>query len=271
MDIALITDTHLSGRAPECVANWHAAAAAVAAAEPDLTIHLGDITLDGVNGPGELAFAATLIRAWPTPVRCLVGNHDMGTASGEEPLSASAYGRCLDAFGPDRWRVRADGWTLLGINAQLLGSGSVQERSQQQWLQTIAGELTDSDRVALFLHRPVKRPPDDDSMPRGRYVGPEAARWLLDGPLGDSLRVVVSGHTHQALSFAADGIQHLWIPSSSFVFSDEIQKPVGKKVVGMGWLHLDDGELYCMTVVPPGCQPHELTQLAFYRQAAAHH
>jgi len=37
MYIALIADTHLSQHAPECVANWRAAACAVAA-EPDLTI-----------------------------------------------------------------------------------------------------------------------------------------------------------------------------------------------------------------------------------------
>src|SRR5262245_50400974 len=99
MHIALIADSHLSARAPECVANWHGAALAMAGMELDLTIHLGDITLDGVNHRDELRFATRLIRSWPTPMCCLLGNHDMGTASGEEPFSADAHARCLAAFG----------------------------------------------------------------------------------------------------------------------------------------------------------------------------
>jgi predicted phosphodiesterase len=73
MQIALIADSHLSARAPECVANWNAAARAVAAADPDLTIHLGDITLDACEQPEELSFARGLVQAWPTPMMCVPG------------------------------------------------------------------------------------------------------------------------------------------------------------------------------------------------------
>ena len=38
---------------PECVANWQAAALTIADAEVDRTIHLGDITFDGVNRRDE--------------------------------------------------------------------------------------------------------------------------------------------------------------------------------------------------------------------------
>src|SRR5207244_2588818 len=89
-------DSHLSERAPECVSNWRAAASAVAAADPDLTIHLGDITLDGCEQPEELPFARGLVQAWPTPMVCTPGNHDMGTGSGEKRLSRAGCwtGRC---------------------------------------------------------------------------------------------------------------------------------------------------------------------------------
>src|SRR5262245_34373532 len=69
MDIALIADTHLSKRTPECIANFVATAHVVAAAEPDLTIHLGDITLDGQHHREELPFAAGLLQLWPTVLR----------------------------------------------------------------------------------------------------------------------------------------------------------------------------------------------------------
>jgi len=41
MRIALIADTHLSARSPECVANWHAARRAVGRLGADLTVNLG--------------------------------------------------------------------------------------------------------------------------------------------------------------------------------------------------------------------------------------
>jgi hypothetical protein len=54
MRIALIADTHLSARAPECVANWHAARRAVERLGADLTVNLGDITLDGQGDPNAV-------------------------------------------------------------------------------------------------------------------------------------------------------------------------------------------------------------------------
>jgi len=83
MCIAVIADSHLSARTPECVSNWEAAAAVVARLGAELTIHLGDISLDGQNHPDELLFAAEAVRRWPTPMLCVPGNHDMGDGSGE--------------------------------------------------------------------------------------------------------------------------------------------------------------------------------------------
>ena len=251
MNIALVADSHLSDRAPESVANWHAAARSVAALEPDLTIHLGDITLDGENRPDEIPFAAEHIRSWPTPMRCVFGNHDMGTGSGEEPLSATALQQCIASIGPDHWHMSVRGWTLLGLNAQLLGSGTAEEMLQHAWLQAIASHLTSEDRVALFLHRPVRRPQHDTGMPIGRYVPDQASRWLLEGPLRRSLHVVLSGHTHQALDFVAAGVRHIWVPSASFVIADALQERVGQKTVGLGWLSLSPGALGYFQVTPP--------------------
>lgn len=268
MHVALISDTHLSARAPECVANWHAAARAAASARPELTIHLGDITLDGQNQFDELPFASQLVRAWPTPMRCVPGNHDMGSGGDEERVDAAAIARCKSAFGTGRWCLTVRGWTLVGINAQLLGSGSREEAAQETWLKFVARRLSESDPLALFLHKPIRRPPRDRAMPSGRYVGAESARWLLEGPLRANLRLVVSGHTHQAFDFIADGVRHIWVPSSSFIISDELQRPVGRKVIGLGWLNFDAAGFEYAHAPPPGATRHELTNLAFYRELA---
>lgn len=270
MEIALIADSHLSERAPECLSNWRAAARAVAAADPDLTIHLGDITLDGCEQPDELPFARGLLQAWPTPIVCTPGNHDMGTGSGEQRLSRAALSRYTAAFGPDRWCLVAGGWTLIGLNAQLFGTDSAEEHEQREWLRGHARRLRRGDRLALFLHRPLRRPIGDASMPIGRYVHAESARWLLDGPLRGALRLVVSGHTHQAMDFVDSGVRHVWVPSSAFVMSDALQRRVGQKVVGIGWLSLSADDWDCMRLTPAGAVKHELTRLSFYRELLPH-
>jgi 3',5'-cyclic AMP phosphodiesterase CpdA len=270
MQIALIADSHLSERAPECVSNWQAAARAVSAADPDLTIHLGDIALDAQEKPEDLSFARGLVQAWPTPMVCVPGNHDVGTASGEAPLSREALRRYTATFGPDRWCLTAHGWTLIGLNAQLLGTGSNEEKDQRSWLLAQARVLGARDQVALFLHRPLRRAFGDTSMPMGRYVDARAARWLLDGPLRSTLRLVVSGHTHQSHDFVVDGVRHVWLPSSAFVIADHLQHPVGQKRIGIGWLSLDARGCECVTLLPPGSVRHELTELAFYAQRALH-
>jgi alkaline phosphatase D len=235
MHLALIADSHLSERAPECVSFW-GRRAAVAMSGADLTIHLGDITLDGERRFDEISFAAGLIRHWPTPMCCVLGNHDMGTGSGEQPLHSQAHSRCVAAFGLDRWKLSVRGWTLIGINAQLLGTDSVEASAQHDWVHEVAQRLTKADRVALFIHRPVKRPSIDEGMLSGRYVPTASARWLSDGPLRSALRLVVSGHTIRRWIHGRWCAAHLGAILQLCDFG-RLQKPVGKKVVA-GWLDL---------------------------------
>ncbi|WP_332745682.1 metallophosphoesterase family protein [Hydrogenophaga sp.] len=266
MRIALIADSHLSARSPECVANWRVAARAVERLAPDLTVHLGDITLDGQTHAEELGFAARLVQQWPTTMRCVPGNHDLGDGSGETPLDDRLLGAYADAFGADRWALRAGDWLLMGINAQLLGSGSEQERAQWHWMEA---QVSDASRehahTALFLHRPVWRPPSDEPARPGRYVAGVAARRLLEGALQSTLRLVVSGHTHQYLDVTVRGVRHVWMPSSAFVLPDTMQTRAGEKLVGIGVLELGGEaaqfDLWC----PDGMARHDLSTLPFFQ------
>jgi 3',5'-cyclic AMP phosphodiesterase CpdA len=264
MRIALIADTHLSARSPECVANWHAARRAVERLGADLTVHLGDITLDGQTHADELAFASRLMQQWPTEMRCVPGNHDLGDGSGELPLDSrllSVYG---DIFGADRWRVRAGNWQLLGINAQLLGSDSAQEHELWRWLDDLPTQHGTAAHTALFLHRPVWRPLSGERARKGRYVAHAAAQRLLSGRLQPTLRLVVSGHTHQYLNLDAAGVRHVWMPSSAFVLPDEMQARIGEKLVGIGLLELDDGDVRFDLWCPDGMTRHDVSTLPFF-------
>ncbi|HEX3141247.1 MAG TPA: metallophosphoesterase [Rhizobacter sp.] len=267
MRIALVADSHLAQRAPECVHNWIAAAAAVARLGVDLTVHLGDISLDGQSRPEELGFAAALMANWPTPIRCVPGNHDMGDGSGELPLDAAQLVACETAFGPGHWLLTTGHWALIGINAQLLGTDTPQEHAQWAWLEAQAEHLPGEHSV-LFLHRPLLRPNASEHDRRGRYVPRKAAERLLKGPLRRSLRAVASGHTHQVLDRYSDGVRHLWLPSTAFVLPDEIQARVGEKLVGLGVLELGGAlvpsSVWFDLLCPDGMHRHMLDELGFY-------
>lgn len=268
MRIALISDTHLSVRSPECVANWHAARRAVARLGVDLTVHLGDITLDGHVHSDELNFAARLMRHWPTDTRCVPGNHDLGTGSGEVPFDAHLLEAYREALGPDRWVLRTGGWRLLGINAQLLGTDSAEEASLWAWLDDLCAEDGGHGQTALFLHRPLWRQRAGEVVRKGRHVNAAATRRLLTGPLAPTLRLVVSGHAHQYADSTVDGVRHVWMPSTAFILPDDVQPRVGEKVVGVGLLDLGTDtarfDLWC----PDGMRRHDVSTLDFFRTPA---
>lgn len=265
MRIALIADTHLSTRSPECVANWHAARRAVERLAANLTVHLGDITLDGQSDGDELAFASHLMQQWPTEVRCVPGNHDLGDGSGEVPLDTRLMAAYQDMFGPDHWVVKAGDWMLLGIDAQLLGSGSAQELALWQWIEAQVGRPEAISNTALFLHRPVLRPLPGELARKGRYVASGASERLLNGPLKPTLRLVVSGHTHQYLDITVDGVRHVWMPSSAFILPDDMQARIGEKLVGIGLLDFSDGAAHFDLWCPDGMTRHDVSTLKFFR------
>ena len=271
MRIALLADSHLSARAPECVQNWHAAQQAVLGLGVDFSVHLGDIALDAETAPEELDDAARHVGNFPGPLYCLPGNHDIGTGSGEEPLRNDLLARYRRLFGADRWCRRDGSWLLCGLNAQLFGTHTEQEDEQWRWFAQHTAQLQAHDSLALFLHRPLRRMAGDLGMPSGRYLPAPAAERLLNSPAGRHLRLVASGHVHQALDEELDGIRHVWVPSCAFVIGDGLQQRIGAKHVGLAVLALDGPMTRVDFVEPPQAAPHALENLGFYlqRQAAA--
>ena len=161
--------------------------------------------------------------------------------------------------------VRAGNWQLLGINAQLLDSGTEQELALWRWIDDQArSRASASGHTALFLHRPAWRPASGELQLKGRYIPNQAAERLPLGTLR-TLRLVISGHTHQYLDLTVEEVRHVWLPSTAFVLPDDIQASVGEKLVGIASLDLeDDGarlDLWC----PDGMSRHDITMLPFVR------
>jgi 3',5'-cyclic AMP phosphodiesterase CpdA len=237
MRILLVTDTHLAAAATPCTENWLAAKAFARRLKPDLTIHLGDITFDGIDDPTQHEWALAAAADWPTPLRYLPGNHDIGDnppgpgVPYPQPLEEAQLERYRALFGADYWTLDAAPWLLIGIDAQLLGSDTQAEAEQATWLD---GVLKGARRrpVGLLVHKPLFQddPADVPLAPR---------RQLLQRLAAVDLRFVLSGHAHQYLDRVIAGVRHIWLPSSAFVIPDGAQERIGEKVVGVGLLDLN--------------------------------
>jgi 3',5'-cyclic AMP phosphodiesterase CpdA len=164
----LVSDTHLSPAAPEAEANWEAVLGYVGAAAPDLVIHLGDLTLDGARRADDLRHGRRQLDRLPAGWHAVPGNHDIGDnpwpgAPDGAAVDAGRRQSWLDIVGADHWSLTVAGWTLLAINAQLLGSGLEAEAEQWSWLERQVGEPAGSG------------PPSPAAPGPGRLSGPGSA------------------------------------------------------------------------------------------------
>src|SRR5262249_38100542 len=209
MRIVIASDSPMSPRTPEALANWDAVLRYVAATRPDLVLHLGDLSLDGASGPGDLRAARAQLDRLAVPHHALPGNHDVGDnpSPGESHgvIDEERLGRWNDIIGLDHFFVRIAGWTLVGINAQLVDSGLAAGAAQWGWLGgRVASVAGSGDRLALFPHKPVTAVPDElATAPPYRFV-PASARPRLIDELRPAL--VGSGHVHQHRTLPLDGV-----------------------------------------------------------------
>lgn len=266
MKIALITDTHLAATTADFVANCAAAIAWINDSGAELVIHLGDITADGIEVPEQIEMARDVLAKLVPPLLCVPGNHDIGDnpvpdiISDHKPFEPAMLARFRAAFGHDHWVHEAGGWTLIGLNAELFGTGSDEECEQIVWLaEQLAGR---PGPFGLFLHKPWFRDSLEDSERHGRYVPLEIRRVLAEMFEDKDLRFIATGHTHQMRQTHVDGVDHYWIPSTAFVVPDAMQPWIGAKRVGMALLTLEGDHHRLELVEVPGMQHLDLADYA---------
>ena len=262
MRIALVSDTHLAERVPAFRANWQVVRAWLDAVEPDLILHLGDITVNGAEHAAELNEVRTAFAGLAAPIRFLPGNHDIGDnpiapgVPNSHPLDLARLAEYRRVFGPDRWSIEAEGWSLIGLNAQLFGTGEAEEAEQFDWLDSVLDE--GDGPLGLFLHKPLFRNRPEDPEAHIRYV-PILPRQHLLGLLGRrDLRFVAAGHTHQHRQHVVDGVEHVWAPSCSMIFADAMQERIGAKTVGTLLLELTETGHRFSAEAPSGLQQLDL-------------
>jgi 3',5'-cyclic AMP phosphodiesterase CpdA len=252
------------------LANWDAVVRYVDDTRPDLVVHVGDLTLNGAHDPVDLDDARASLDRLRVPWLAVPGNHDIGDNpwSGrpeDDAVTPERLGRWLEVIGPDRWSSDVGTWTVLAINAQLLGSDLDAEVMQWQWLDGQLRTLAPDRTVVFVLHKPVLA--SDAEMaaaPPYRFVLPEARSRLTALVHQQCVPLVLSGHVHQFRALRLDGRQHVWAPTTWAVLPEEVQPTFGAKRCGILSIELPpDGEAGVTLV-----EPTDLTQLTLTRDIA---
>ncbi len=244
--MVLVSDTHLSRRAPQAQENWDAVLRYVHAAAPDVVIHVGDLSLDGAHEPDDLHYGRRQLGRLPVAWHAVPGNHDIGDnpwpgAPGGSAVTAGRLQRWLDIIGADHWSLAVGGWSLLGVNAQLMGSGLDAEARQWSWLEQQVSDCGEN-MLALITHKPVAAGDAEmASAPPYRFLPPAGRHRLADLFAATPPGLVISGHVHQYRLLRLGGTDHLWVPTTWAVLPDRAQPILGAKTCGIVTLELAPG------------------------------
>ncbi len=139
------------------------------------------LSLDGAHQPDDLRLARAQLDRLPVPWLAIPGNHDIGDNPSPVTLRPSRcinVERCVrwnELIGADRWSVELPDWSLVAINAQLIGIRS-------------SGE---GRAVGLARRRgwPAGRPGSRSrSSPTSPIPRPTRWRWSWHRPTGSSAR-----------------------------------------------------------------------------------
>ena len=216
--IVILSDIHLSPTHSFFWENWCVARDFAEAAKADAVIVNGDLAINGPDSDAEITFAATALGNLRTPVMALPGNHDVGDEppgqDSDQIIDEERLTRWDSSFSTDRWALDAGGWRLVGVNAQLFGSGLARENAQDHWLDE---QLSKAGRpFALFLHKPLflEGPTDDVVSPS--CMLPSVRTRVLDKLNKSDVRLIVSGHLHEHLDRTFGRQRHLWVPAVAF-------------------------------------------------------
>ena len=148
------------------------------------------------------------------------------------------------------------GWRLVGVNAQLFGSGLAREHAQDHWLEE---QLSAAGRaIALFLHKPLflESPTDDVVSPA--CMVPSARTRLLDKLNRSDVRLIVSGHLHQHRDRTFGGQRHLWVSAVAFAAP---QAHGGDGRCGLTVLDFSQGNVEVTVERPRGLISHDLAAI----------
>jgi 3',5'-cyclic AMP phosphodiesterase CpdA len=256
--VVVVSDSHLSPRVAATERNWSAVIEYLDTTQPDLVLHLGDMSMDGAHDERDLSYTRDQMDRVTTRWRAVPGNHDIGDTPSavigpDEVVTPERLQRWDDSFGPDRWVVDLGAWKVIGIDAQLFGSGLAAEGDQWDFVHAELFEVEPDRRLILVTHKPVTATTEElATAPSYRFVAPPARQRLWEEVRQAGVEAVISGHVHQSRSLEVDGMPQLWAPTTWAVLPDSAQRTIGKKRCGVLDLELSEaGAISHAFVEPP--------------------
>lgn len=272
MRIVQISDTHLSHRGGVTADTFAVLVDYVnEQLRPDLVVHTGDVVMVDPDAAADHRRAHELMQRVAAPVRAVPGNHDVGEPGEHAWKDIRVTEARVTAFealwGPDHWREDLDGWTVLGLDSELLGSGLDREAEQWRWLEQTVEELPAERPTLVFLHKPIWQAadgPTDHQLdvgegPRGRLLD------LLDQV---ALKGVGSGHLHRYRHTVRDGAVEVWAPSTAFV-ADTPGMPAGLEQLGVVEYTCDGTGVRAAFRAPGGLTAFGFSEVPEMREAVA--
>lgn len=260
--IIVISDPHLSPTHGFFWDNWCRACEVVNRLAHDAVIVSGDLCINGPDSDAEVTFARQALERLRPPVHAVPGNHDVGDEPpGQEAnqiVDADRLRRWQSVFGTDRFAFDADGWRVLGINAQLLGSGLPQEEAQDAWLDAELGAATRP--ILLALHKPLFLRSPDETEITATSINPEPRARLLRRLRSAPVRAVISGHLHCHRDVVHDGVRHVWAPSTAFLVREPVDA-MADNILGILSVEVGNDGVHVELVEVPGLVPHDLAEL----------
>lgn len=256
--IAVVSDSHLSMANPVADRNWDAVVDHLTRTEPDLVLHAGDISADGMDLQADLDHAKAQLDRLPVPWLAVPGNHDLGIPHRDRGLTLERRARYENVFGDRFWVSDLDRWRIVGLDTEELVSDHPDDDAAWAWT---AEQLTSDRPTVVLLHRPVAPsaaglPPDDPAPEDGRRYIPWAAGERLFDLLAQSPMVaLISGHIHQWRSSTIAGSQWISAPSTWAYIDPNKQEAIGEKVVGLVEFELEAPE-GAQVVKPAGIEQH---------------
>lgn len=231
-----ISDCHVNPDEPASITRFKALRDRVADERPDLVVASGDVSDDGYRHPGFFEYVKESFAQWPAPVLVIPGNHDVGDKAGEANTVRPQYmARWHAVFGSDRFSVDREGWLLLGLNTQVIGSGLPEEGEQLIWLDDSLDRAEQEGRhAAVFLHAAAYLFEPDEVLTGGsQYWGfdPYPRRELVKRLHRPHVRLVANGHLHWHHVFERFNAKWVWCPSQHLIVDDAIF-PRGGDVTG---------------------------------------